>query len=136
MTEREPSSGRPRCTGCGAFLRRRHATTGMCDPCLSKHSAKEEADAAARECGWQPDKQLKTYSGEDHTVSVLRLLPRPTAHCAPKTRLPYREAVAWFQRGYIQEVLARRCGNQNEAAREMGIHRNTLSRTMTILGMR
>ena len=96
MTEREPSSGRPRCTGCGAFLRRGHATTGMCDPCLSKHSATEEADAAARECGWQPDKQLKTYSGEDHTVSVLRLLPRPTAHCAPKTGSPIERRLHGF----------------------------------------
>jgi ActR/RegA family two-component response regulator len=37
------------------------------------------------------------------------------------------EDVAW---DYINQVLAETCGNQSEAARRLGIHRNTLRRMM------
>jgi predicted ArsR family transcriptional regulator len=40
-----------------------------------------------------------------------------------------------FKRQYILEVLARHRGNQCKAAEELGMHRNTLSRTLTELGM-
>jgi DNA-binding NtrC family response regulator len=44
--------------------------------------------------------------------------------------LNYTEAVREFKRRYIQEVLANHKGNQCKAALELGMHRNTLSRTM------
>jgi len=135
MTEREPSSGMTqgrRCALCNAVLRRGH-NSDICDPCQRKSEAQEEA-AAARTHGWHPDRQLSKYA-EGQVVSVVRFDPRPRPRCAPSERLTYREAVAKFQREFIQEVLARRCGNQCEAAAEMGIHRNTLVRTMKLLGM-
>jgi len=44
--------------------------------------------------------------------------------------ITYEEAVREFRRRYIQEVLGRNKGNQCKAARELGVHRNTLSRIM------
>ena len=49
--------------------------------------------------------------------------------------IPYEEAVREFRRRYIQEVLANHKGNQCKAARELGVHRNTLSRMMTDLNL-
>ena len=49
--------------------------------------------------------------------------------------ITYDEAVREFRRRYIQEVLASHKGNQCKAARELGVHRNTLSRMMTELGL-
>jgi DNA-binding NtrC family response regulator len=42
----------------------------------------------------------------------------------------YQEAVREFRRRYIQEVLSHNRGNQCKAARELGVHRNTLSRIL------
>ena len=47
----------------------------------------------------------------------------------------YSEAVRQFKRRYIFEVLAQHKGNQCKAAEELGMHRNTLSRTLTELEM-
>ena len=47
--------------------------------------------------------------------------------------LTYAEAVRQFKRRYIQEVLAACNGNQCKAAEKLGMHRNTLSRTMAEL---
>ena len=47
--------------------------------------------------------------------------------------ITYEEAVREFRRRYIQEVLGRSKGNQCKAARELGMHRNTLSRIMADL---
>ena len=38
------------------------------------------------------------------------------------------EAVMEFEKRFIKRVLDRSNGNQSRAARELGIHRNTLSR--------
>lgn len=45
----------------------------------------------------------------------------------------YNEAVRQFKRRYIFEVLAQHKGNQCKAAEELGMHRNTLSRTLAEL---
>src|SRR5690348_9334332 len=42
--------------------------------------------------------------------------------------VPLEMACREFERIYIEEVLASHAGNQSAAARELGIHRNTLSR--------
>ena len=44
--------------------------------------------------------------------------------------IPYSEAVRQFKKRYILEVLAHHKGNQCKAADELGMHRNTLSRTL------
>jgi DNA-binding NtrC family response regulator len=49
--------------------------------------------------------------------------------------LSYAEAVRQFKRRYILEVLANHKGNQCKAADELGMHRNTLSRTLAELEM-
>ena len=42
----------------------------------------------------------------------------------------YTEAVRQFKRRYIFQVLSQHKGNQCKAADELGMHRNTLSRTL------
>lgn len=47
----------------------------------------------------------------------------------------YTDAVREFKKRYILEVLARHRGNQCKAAEELNMHRNTLSRTLSELGI-
>ena len=47
--------------------------------------------------------------------------------------ISYTEAVRQFKKRYILEVLSHHKGNQCKAATELGMHRNTLSRTITEL---
>ncbi len=47
----------------------------------------------------------------------------------------YTEALRQFKKRYILEVLAHHKGNQCKAAEELGMHRNTLSRTLAELDM-
>lgn len=47
----------------------------------------------------------------------------------------YTDAVRQFKRRYILEVLAHHKGNQCKAAEELGMHRNTLSRTLAELDL-
>ena len=45
----------------------------------------------------------------------------------------YSEAVREFKKRFILSVLQENHGNQCKAARELGMHRNTLSRTISEL---
>jgi DNA-binding NtrC family response regulator len=47
----------------------------------------------------------------------------------------YDEAVREFKRRYLLQVLVNHRGNQCKAAEELGMHRNTLSRTLSELNM-
>ena len=47
----------------------------------------------------------------------------------------YDDAVREFKRQYLREVLVAHRGNQCKAAEELGMHRNTLSRAMSDLGL-
>jgi Fis family transcriptional regulator len=47
--------------------------------------------------------------------------------------IAYADAVRQFKKRYILEVLAQHKGNQCKAATELGMHRNTLSRTLAEL---
>lgn len=47
----------------------------------------------------------------------------------------YSEAVREFKKRFIMNVLDRNHGNQSKAARELGMHRNTLSRTISELNL-
>lgn len=49
--------------------------------------------------------------------------------------ITYADAVRQFKKRYILEVLAHHKGNQCKAATELGMHRNTLSRTLAELEM-
>lgn len=49
--------------------------------------------------------------------------------------MSYADAVREFKRRYLLEVLARHRGNQCKAAEELGMHRNTLSRTLNELNL-
>ena len=51
------------------------------------------------------------------------------------TGIRYDDAVNAFKRQYLREVLLANRGNQCKAAEELGMHRNTLSRTMAELGL-
>ena len=47
-----------------------------------------------------------------------------------KSNILYSEAVREFKKRFIVTVLEENHGNQCKAARELAMHRNTLSRTM------
>jgi Fis family transcriptional regulator len=47
----------------------------------------------------------------------------------------YEDAVREFKRRYLLQVLLSHRGNQCKSAEELGMHRNTLSRTLTELEM-
>jgi Fis family transcriptional regulator, factor for inversion stimulation protein len=47
-----------------------------------------------------------------------------------RSKIMYSEAVREFKKRFIVTVLEENRGNQCKAARELGMHRNTLSRTM------
>jgi Fis family transcriptional regulator len=47
-----------------------------------------------------------------------------------KSNILYSEAVREFKKRFILTVLEENRGNQCKAARQLGMHRNTLSRTM------
>ncbi len=49
--------------------------------------------------------------------------------------ISYADAIRQFKERYILEVLAHHKGNQCKAATELGMHRNTLSRTLAELDM-
>jgi Fis family transcriptional regulator, factor for inversion stimulation protein len=49
--------------------------------------------------------------------------------------ITYDEAIREFKKRFILEVLAAHRGNQCKAAKELGMHRNTLSRTIAELHM-
>lgn len=49
--------------------------------------------------------------------------------------ITYDEALREFKKRFILQVLACHRGNQCKAARELGMHRNTLSRTLTELNI-
>jgi DNA-binding NtrC family response regulator len=51
------------------------------------------------------------------------------------TGIRYEDAVRQFKRQYLLEVLMAHRGNQCKAAEELGVHRNTLSRTMAELDL-
>jgi len=50
-----------------------------------------------------------------------------------KSGILYVEAVREFRKVFIATVLQKNNGNQSQAARELGMHRNTLSRTVYAL---
>ncbi len=47
-----------------------------------------------------------------------------------RSNILYSEAVREFKKRFIVTVLEENRGNQCKAARQLGMHRNTLSRTM------
>jgi Fis family transcriptional regulator, factor for inversion stimulation protein len=50
-----------------------------------------------------------------------------------RSNILYSEAVREFKKRFILTVLQENKGNQCRAARQLGMHRNTLSRTVTEL---
>lgn len=52
-----------------------------------------------------------------------------------KSGILYSEAVREFKKRFILTVLQEHKGNQCKAARELGMHRNTLSRTIAELSL-
>jgi DNA-binding NtrC family response regulator len=47
----------------------------------------------------------------------------------------YPDAVEEFEKRFIKRVLEKNNGNQSKTAHALGIHRNTLSRKIEILGL-
>ena len=52
-----------------------------------------------------------------------------------RSNILYSEAVREFKKKFILTVLQENKGNQCRAARELGMHRNTLSRTLAELDL-
>ena len=52
-----------------------------------------------------------------------------------RSNILYSEGVREFKKRFILTVLQENKGNQCRAARELGMHRNTLSRTIAELGL-
>ena len=50
-----------------------------------------------------------------------------------KDGILYTEAVREFRKAFIAMILRENNGNQSKAARELGMHRNTLTRTASAL---
>jgi len=50
-----------------------------------------------------------------------------------RSNILYSEAVREFKKRFIAAVLSENKGNQCRAARQLGMHRNTLSRTISEL---
>jgi Fis family transcriptional regulator, factor for inversion stimulation protein len=49
--------------------------------------------------------------------------------------VPYSQAVHDFRKQFIWTLLARHHGNQCKAAKELGVHRNTIKRMLNELGI-
>lgn len=49
--------------------------------------------------------------------------------------IAYEDALTEFEKRFIKRVLDKASGNQSKAARELGIHRNTLSRKIEELNL-
>jgi DNA-binding NtrC family response regulator len=52
-----------------------------------------------------------------------------------KSGVLYAEAVREFRKAFIIAALREHKGNQSKAARGLGMHRNTLNRTASVLGI-
>src|SRR5271157_1223587 len=79
-------------------------------------SAKDSWDCAGRETRPQVKDQLEAL--------ILQMY---------KSNILYSEAVREFKKRFILTVLQENNGNQCRAARQLGMHRNTLSRTISEL---
>ncbi len=44
--------------------------------------------------------------------------------------IPYQEAVDQFKKAFLSVVLRANDGNQSKSAKQLGVHRNTLTRTI------
>jgi Fis family transcriptional regulator, factor for inversion stimulation protein len=49
--------------------------------------------------------------------------------------VPYSQAVHVFRKQFISTLLTRHHGNQCKAAKELGVHRNTIKRMLKELGI-
>ncbi|MGH9564450.1 MAG: helix-turn-helix domain-containing protein [Candidatus Angelobacter sp.] len=77
---------------------------------------KSTSDLAQPESEELVKDQLEALVGQMYTSGIL-----------------YSEAVREFKKRFIINVLQQNKGNQCKAARELGMHRNTLSRTISEL---
>ncbi len=80
---------------------------------------------------WAITKEAGQNTGK-REVPLKRELDSLVAHMQA-SGITYAEGVREFKKRFIMEVLARHRGNQCKAAAEMGMHRNTLSRTIAEL---
>ncbi len=76
--------------------------------------------------------KIKAYYFEMVEVDVRRELDSLVTQMH-SSGIRYEDAVREFKKQYVREVLLAHRGNQCKAAEEMGMHRNTLSRTMAEL---
>jgi Fis family transcriptional regulator, factor for inversion stimulation protein len=84
------------------------------------HHAKTFAAASGRES--LEKKEVSVKHELDSLVAKMHL-----------SGITYDEAVREFKKRFLMEVLAHHRGNQCKAAKELGMHRNTLSRTIAEL---
>jgi Fis family transcriptional regulator, factor for inversion stimulation protein len=77
---------------------------------------------------------VKLFERSEQEVDVRRELDSLVTQMH-SSGIRYEDAVREFKRQYLREVLIAHRGNQCKAAEELGMHRNTLSRTMADLGL-
>lgn len=82
-------------------------------------------------CAERLDKRILTKPKE---VEVKRELDNLVTQMH-SSGIRYEDAVREFKKQYLREVLVAHRGNQCKAAEELGMHRNTLSRAMSELGL-
>ncbi len=88
--------------------------------------------AAGRDFGFgQANKAIELI---EYEVNVRRELDSLVTQMH-SSGIRYEDAVREFKKQYLREVLLAHRGNQCKAAEEMGMHRNTLSRTMAELDL-
>lgn len=93
-----------------------------------------DASGEARQLIFPPTKIGRCGNLVEQEVDVRRELDSLVTQMH-SSGIRYDDAVREFKRQYLREVLVANRGNQCKAAEELGIHRNTLSRTMAELGL-
>jgi DNA-binding NtrC family response regulator len=76
--------------------------------------------------GFAAGGKQRTHRKERHVKDQLETLVQHMY----RSNILYSEAVREFKRCFIATVLEENKGNQCRAARQLGMHRNTLSRTL------
>lgn len=83
---------------------------------------------------WTQERRLSPVTPSLASVSLKRSLPEVIRNIR-SADIAYGDAIRQFQERYIMYILAKHRGHLGKTAIELGMHRNTLSRTLTELNL-